>query len=199
MIKAHYRTTTGRLTFEVQGETVKDIFREVASVQEVFDSEGACGVCQGTALRFLARKVDAYDFYELACQNPECRSRFEFGQTKTGGALFPKRKDDDGKWLPNRGWSRYEKPGENGSGAAKPQSGPAPVSAPSAAAGKSGPQPVAGPAPKNNGVAVYPDWTAAENSPDWGKQWLQIGTKLFKLSPDGANYNEVRRDATPVR
>jgi hypothetical protein len=107
-MKAHYRTANGRLTFEVQGETVKNVFREISLVQEVFDAESECGCCKGKDIRFQSRQVDDYDFYELSCGNVECRARFAFGQAKKGGGLFPKRKDEDGKWLPNHGWSKYE-------------------------------------------------------------------------------------------
>lgn len=114
-MKARYTTENGRITFEVEGETTKAIFAQMASIQEVFDAEHTCGMCDSADIRLLARKVDDYDFYELACQSPNCRARFEFGQAKKGGALFPKRKDEDGKWLNNRGWSRYVAPGGNGS------------------------------------------------------------------------------------
>lgn len=107
-MKAQYKTASGRLMFEVTGETAKAVFREIALIQEVFDAERVCGCCKGTDIRFLARQVDDYDFYELACEAQGCRARFSFGQAKKGGALFPKRKDEDGNWLPNNGWSKYE-------------------------------------------------------------------------------------------
>ncbi len=116
-MKAHYKTASGRITFEVEGGNAKELFRELASIQEVFDAEQSCGVCKGTGIRFQARKVDDFDFYELTCTNPTCRARFSYGQAKKGGALFPKRKDEDGHWLPNGGWSKYE-PRTNGEAAA---------------------------------------------------------------------------------
>lgn len=111
-MKAHYRTANGRLTFELQAEDTKGLFRQISEVQEVYDAESACGLCGCTALRYLARKVEDYDFYELACTNMDCRATFEFGQKKKGGALFPKRKDDDGRFLPSGGWSRYVPAGQ---------------------------------------------------------------------------------------
>lgn len=105
-MKAKYNTANGRLSFEIEGETVKALFSHVSSIQEVFDAEKVCGMCNSEDIRYLARKVDDFDFYELACQ--KCRARFAFGQAKKGGALFPKRRDDDGNPLPHGGWSRYE-------------------------------------------------------------------------------------------
>lgn len=163
-MKAHYKTTNGRLTFEMQAENPKDLFRQISEVQEVFDSEPTCGCCGSTDLRFLARKVDDYDFYELACQAQGCRARFAFGQAKKGGALFPKRKDEDGNWLPNRGWSKYEPKGDgrtNGTGP-KPE--------------------------MRNGVPAFGDWKAAEESGHWGGPWISVAGTLYKLDSDGSKY-----------
>lgn len=108
-MKAAYRTANGQITFEVDGESAKALFSQIASIQEVFDAEHACGMCDSTDIRYLARKVDDFDFYELACR--ACHARFAFGQAKKGGALFPKRKDEDGNWIPNNGWTRFEAAG----------------------------------------------------------------------------------------
>lgn len=128
-MKAHYRTANGRLTFELQAEDTKGLFRQISEVQEVYDAESACGLCGCTSIRYLARKVEDYDFYELACTNIDCRATFEFGQKKKGGALFPKRKDDDGRFLPNGGWSRYIPAGQQqhepqAAAAGRPQTAP---------------------------------------------------------------------------
>lgn len=114
-MKAHYKTANGRITFEVQGETVKAIFKEIALVQEVFDADRKCGLCKSENLSFRARQVDDYDFYELGCK--DCHARLAFGQAKKGGGLFPKRKAEDGEYLPNQGWSRFEKKSNGAAGA----------------------------------------------------------------------------------
>jgi hypothetical protein len=77
----------------------------LAAAQEVFESESECGCCHAKELRFRVRVVDENEFYELACS---CGARFEFGQHKKGGSLFPKRRAEDGTALPNRGWSKWE-------------------------------------------------------------------------------------------
>lgn len=132
-MKARYTTQNGQITFEVDGENAKALFSQIASIQEVFDAEHACGMCNSTDIRYLARKVDDFDFYELACRG--CRARFAFGQAKKGGALFPKRKDEDGNWINNNGWTRFEPQGApahqrpNGATANRP-SFTAPISSP---------------------------------------------------------------------
>lgn len=106
---ARYLTQNKQITFEVEGESQKAIFEQIASIQEVFDAEHQCGMCKSPHIRFMVRTVTkgtkTYDFYHLACQ--ACHARFDFGQSTEGGALFPKRKDKDGNWIPNNGWTKY--------------------------------------------------------------------------------------------
>ena len=113
-MKAKYLTNNRQLTFEIEGDTQASIFSELAAIQEIFDTEHACGICGCTKLRYVKRTVDGNDFYELRCTgvdantNRFCGARFDFGQVKKPlGTLFPKRKDKDGNWIPNRGWYRY--------------------------------------------------------------------------------------------
>ena len=111
-MKAIYRTASGRLSFEIVGETQKSVFKDLAAIQDCFEAETMCGVCGSPNIRMAVRIVEKYEYYELHCRNGECLARFMFGQTREGGALFPKRKSEDGAWLANRGWSRYEPPKE---------------------------------------------------------------------------------------
>ena len=104
-MKATYKSANGRLLFEVLGETTKDLFAGVANLQEVFDAEESCGCCNQTDIRYSHRTVDDYQFYELVCR--ACGAQFQFGQKKKGGALFPKRKAEDGSYLPNGGWAKF--------------------------------------------------------------------------------------------
>jgi len=115
-MKVSHKSSNGRIEIFAEGETQKDVFRQLSALQEVFE-EQKCGVCQGEDLRFVVRTVEDNDFYELHCQtthfdiNPphtarQCRAKLAFGQHKgKEGTLFPKRKDAEGKYLPNNGWS----------------------------------------------------------------------------------------------
>lgn len=132
-MEAAYRTADGRITFKVQGEHPKDLLAAIAALQEVFEAEKSCGVCNSTNIRFLYRLSSGYKFYEMVCGEQGCRARFSFGQAKEGGGLFPKRRDDDGNWLPNRGWEKYVKPGSNE------------ASAPTTRGGNAGPPPMGPP------------------------------------------------------
>lgn len=95
-----------RLEFELEGSGQKEIFKELATIQEIF-AEEKCGLCSSTNLRFVVRNVDSNDYYELRCN--DCGAVLAFGQHKKGGTLFPKRKDDEGNWLPNKGWHKWQK------------------------------------------------------------------------------------------
>lgn len=105
-MKANYKTRDGRIVVEVQGETVKDLFRGIAQVQEVFEAGRECGACQSQSIQFRTRSIDDNDYYELACM--DCHCKLDFGQHKKGGTLFAKRKDVEGNWLPNNGWKKWE-------------------------------------------------------------------------------------------
>lgn len=104
-MKLKYRVND-KLEFELEGAGQKEIFKELATIQEIF-SEERCGLCEKHNLKYVARNVDGNDFFELRCA--DCGAILAFGQHKKGGTLFPKRKDEDGKWLPNRGWHKWQK------------------------------------------------------------------------------------------
>ena len=107
-MKAQCKALGGRITFEVTGETPKDVFAQIGDLMEVFDAEHICGLCNSSDIRLGHRKAGAggvYDYYELRCNH--CGAQFSFGQRKQGGALFPKRRDKDGKDLPHGGWYQY--------------------------------------------------------------------------------------------
>jgi len=95
-----------KLTFELEGSGQKEIFKELALIQEIF-SEEKCALCKSSNLKFIVRNVDGNDYYELRCA--DCGAILAFGQHKKGGTLFPKRKDDNGNYLPNKGWHKYQK------------------------------------------------------------------------------------------
>lgn len=107
-MKAHYRTANGRITFEIEGGSQKELFEGISLLQEVFEADSTCGVCNSPEIRFRVRKVDTYVYYEYHCK---CGARLSFGQSKDMKSLFPKRKDDSG-WLPDRGWSKYQPKGD---------------------------------------------------------------------------------------
>lgn len=94
---------------EAEGQTLQDVFEQLSRLEEVFNLS-ACGLCKGTSLRHQVRVNEGYTFFELVCQNSDCRARFSFGQPKNvKGGLFPQRKEKDGSYKPNGGWVKYEK------------------------------------------------------------------------------------------
>ena len=114
-MEVQYRSADGRMLFKLNGGNHKDLFEQIAEVQEVFECETRCGCCAGMdrdggtyGIRFRVRRVQKYVYYELHCQNPYCRARFAFGQNQEGGTLFPKRRDAEGNYLSNRGWTVYK-------------------------------------------------------------------------------------------
>ena len=102
-MKALFKATP-KLTFEVSGDDQKSIFAELADIQEIF-STTFCGKCGSDDIKFVKRTVEENDYYELHCK--KCYAKLGFGQHKKGKSLFPKRKDDDGKYLPDGGWVKW--------------------------------------------------------------------------------------------
>jgi hypothetical protein len=95
----------------LEGEDIKDVFRQLASASEIFGAADKCGACGNKNVRFVVRNVPdgkkTYEFFELWCLNNSCRARLAFGQTSDGDGLFPKRRDDSG-FKPNNGWEKYD-------------------------------------------------------------------------------------------
>lgn len=102
-MKVKYKVNNN-LEFELEGSGQKEVFKELATIQEIF-GEHCCGLCQKSNLKFVVRNVEGNDYYELRCN--DCGGTLSFGQHKKGGTLFPKRKDDENNWLPNKGWYKW--------------------------------------------------------------------------------------------
>ena len=89
-MKAFYKAPDGTLTVEVQAETVKDLFRQVAQLEMAFGVDPACKLCHnGIGRRNYRVTGDQYAWFELVCGN--CGGVLTFGQHKTGGTLYPKK------------------------------------------------------------------------------------------------------------
>jgi len=94
-----------KFEFEIDATGQKEIFKELSTIQEIF-GEAKCGLCGSENIKYVVRNVDNNDYYELRCL--DCSAILTFGQHKKGTTLFPKRKDEDGKYLQNKGWHKYE-------------------------------------------------------------------------------------------
>ena len=94
----------GKLSVQLECDSQKELFTQLAQFQEVF-SENKCGKCGSEKLRFVVRENDGNEYYELRCL--DCGAKLAFGVMKKGGGLFPRRKDSEGNWLPDRGWTKW--------------------------------------------------------------------------------------------
>ena len=115
---------TSKLSIEVEGESQRDLFEELAHAQETFSHE-KCGCCNKDNFRFMCRQNEDQDkFFELMCLEYGCKAKLAFGCHKKGGGLFPKRrwdalspgertnrayqeKDCKSGFLPNNGWFKF--------------------------------------------------------------------------------------------
>ena len=117
---------SAKAIIEVENDSFEELFEDTAKMQEVF-SEDKCGCCNQSNIRYVVRQ-DSEDnkYYELHCENGNCRARLPFGVKKKGMGLYPKRrwdqlsKSEQAKrisqqeqctkfgWLPNRGWYKWK-------------------------------------------------------------------------------------------
>mgnify|MGYP006138780865 CR=1 FL=1 len=102
-MKCTYTTQNGRLRVELDADTQTSTFQAISRFQEVFE-ESVCGKCGSENLKYVVRNIDDNFYYELRCK--DCGAKLAFGVHKSGGGLFPKRKDGD-QWLPDNGWVKW--------------------------------------------------------------------------------------------
>ena len=100
-MKVTYKT--GKFTVEAEGSTT-EVFEQLAAFDSVF------GNCVNKAngsenIGFRHREVDGNHYYEM--YDKDTFHVLKFGKTKKDGSLFPRRKDADGNWLDDGGWTKY--------------------------------------------------------------------------------------------
>lgn len=95
----------GNLVFELDASDERGLFEKLAHIQEIFDNK--CGKCKSENIKFVVRNVDENKYYEGSCT--DCYARLSYGCHKKGGTLFPKRKDNEGNYLPDGGWLKWNK------------------------------------------------------------------------------------------
>lgn len=94
-----------KMQFEVEGGGQKELFKEIAQIQEIF-GEDKCGMCKKDNIKLSLRTIEDNDYFELKCVS--CGATLSFGQHKKGGTLFPKRKDENNNYMPNNGWYKWQ-------------------------------------------------------------------------------------------
>lgn len=104
----------GAFSVTGDGESVKEAMKGLSDsgAMEIF-AEECCGQCGNKKIvpkvRTVADPNDkkgkaTFTYYELSCTNRKCWAKKSLGQNKSGDALFPKTKDDEGNYLPKGGW-----------------------------------------------------------------------------------------------
>lgn len=100
-----------QFTFELEGNTTKDIFKRVAEVTDVFDNPPSNGGKPRYVVRKVSKDKKNYEYFEAVDQ--KTRGRLAYGVYEDGSGLFPKRFDKDKKeWIENNGYVVY-KPEDN--------------------------------------------------------------------------------------
>jgi uncharacterized metal-binding protein len=113
-MKIQYKTSNGRMVFDLEASKGTQAIEILASIQEVFE-EPCCGCCKSEKIRLQVRKMEKGNYYEWLCN--ACTATIQIHQRKEGGGLYIVRKDKDNDYapLPDRGWSIYKPKGESSS------------------------------------------------------------------------------------
>lgn len=112
------RRLNDAVTVVAEGDTQLDVFKQLASLGEVF-GEQCCQKClakgktveQASNIEFRVRTVidgkKSYEYPELSCKT--CYAKFTFGQSE-GGSLFPVRHErKDGEFVKDANGARIMK------------------------------------------------------------------------------------------
>lgn len=101
------------LSMKVSVGNQLELFQALHEYGEIF-SISECGACKSDDVKYAIREVadtkkkgQFHSYYEMHCG--KCRARLAFGKMMSGDRLFPKRKDENGNYLPNNGWVKFEK------------------------------------------------------------------------------------------
>lgn len=101
---AQVEISFGTSTVRLEASGVKDVFKAFTQYEVLSESE--CGACGSHDVVPRHRVAQGYDFYSFNCL--ACRAELHLGQYKDKDGLFPKRKDQAGNWLNNKGWVKWE-------------------------------------------------------------------------------------------
>ena len=103
-MEINYNVKTRELIATFSSENHQSLFKELAAFEEVFANTN-CGKCGSENLQFVVRENAGNEYYEIRCK--DCGARLAFGLNRQGGGMFPKRRDKEGNWLPDNGWTKW--------------------------------------------------------------------------------------------
>jgi hypothetical protein len=104
-MKATLSLLNRRLIVTSESPDIKQLFRELGQLGEVFECDSACGCCGSVEIRPSWRSIEDYEYFSLRCT--ACGAELSLGQRKDGG-LYARRKDNEGRPVPNNGWHQYQ-------------------------------------------------------------------------------------------
>lgn len=127
-MKVQYTTEDGRLSVEVEGDTAKDVFKQLAEFQEIFEDRTCVAKIKDKIIKtdkvlFVVRVVDGDEYYEMKCVDWDSGLfgfKKSFGQNKKGGGLFPKQMPEENRIPGLNGWHKYLKPGDGSNDESSP-------------------------------------------------------------------------------
>jgi Tfp pilus assembly protein PilE len=124
-------TSDGYITAEIDSDTQKAAFAQIAQFQEVFVTE-PCGICKNEKTVFRTREAKTaagkpFTSYSQVCTR--CGASLTYGTHADEKTMFPQRKDKDTGMYnrETRGWKQWNKDALAGAAASAPARQPASV------------------------------------------------------------------------
>lgn len=119
-MQVKYRSANGQFEVNFDVKTQTELFQEIASFQEVFESSAEETIkgkkVPAGDVQFRVRDVDDNKYFEKVYVGSDKELwgyKLPFGQNKKGGSLFPKRFLDDEDRTKNEdggnGWRKWKK------------------------------------------------------------------------------------------
>lgn len=119
-MQVSYTTADGRMTAVFEGKDHQSIWEQIADFQEVFEDRNikiGDKEVDTKDIVFRVRRVDGNDFYEKVYVGTDYNLRgykMAYQQAKERkGTMYPVRKDKEGGWIENNGWTKWQGNKEN--------------------------------------------------------------------------------------
>ena len=93
---------------EAEGQSVAEVFEQLARLEAVFHGYETCGLCGQSHVAYDCQEDrDGNKYYKARCL--DCAAQFRFGVKRSPpGVLFPQLKDASGHYKPDGGWSVWQ-------------------------------------------------------------------------------------------
>jgi len=96
----------GRAKITVDGDTTLACWDKIASASEILSAASTCGACGSNNTMLNTREYQGNHFREAVCL--DCGCKLAFGQRRSDGEIYPRRRDKEGNTIGGNGWVKWQ-------------------------------------------------------------------------------------------